>query len=86
MLSLKVSVFVYESYACTEYATGQMMPSDIAETEGEEKEIEELEDQMMLVHKGSISSSIALLLSSQSFSIDYNSRHQDYTTPPPKQG
>ena len=86
MLSLKVSVFVYENYTSTEHATEKIVHSDIEESEGEEKEIEEHQDIVTPFNKARISSELAFLPSYQSSLEQYNSRHLEYTTPPPKQG
>ncbi len=87
MLSLKVNVFVYESYSHTEYSIDHIVPSDVEEIEVEEREIEELQDHLIMqIRRANTSSALAMLLTSQSFSEKYNSRHQDFTTPPPKQG
>ena len=86
MLSLKVSVFVYENYTCTEHAIHKIVHSDIEESEGEEKEIEEHKDIVAPYNKTRSSSALTLLPSYQSYLKHYNSRHLEFTTPPPQLG
>lgn len=84
MLSLKVSVYVYDNYTCTDCSIEKIVHSDIEESEGEEKEIEQHQDIVSPFNKARISSALAFLPSYQSLLEQYNSRHLEFTTPPKK--
>ena len=86
MLSLRVSVFVYENYTVTEFSIEQIVHLDIEEPEGEEKEIDEHKDIVTYFNKTRISSVRAIQSSYDCFSEKYNSRHLEFNTPPPKHG
>jgi hypothetical protein len=84
ILSLKVSVFVYDNYTSTEFSVEKVSLSDIEDSETEEKELDE---QKKIVEY------ISTCKSSFISSIDnpyktllekYNSRYLEYATPPPE--
>ena len=84
ILSLKVSVFVYDNYTSTEFSVEKISLSDIEDSETEEKEIDE---QKKIVEY--ISTSKSSFISSinnryKTLLEKYNSRYLEYSTPPPE--
>ncbi len=83
-LSLKVSVFVYESYTSTEFSIEKISHSDIEDSESEEKEIDELKKIVEYFPNTRVSSAYGMKSSHKCLLNRYNSRHLEYTTPPPE--
>ena len=86
MLSLRVSVFVYENCTVTEFSIEKIVHLDIEDSEGEEKEIDEHKDIVTYFNRARISSELLLLSSYDCFLEKYNSRSLEFKTPPPKNG
>lgn len=84
MLSLKVSVFVYNNYASTEFSVEEISLTDIEDTENEEKEIDEQKKivEYALNNNSTVVNSTTKLYTSALKS--YINWHLEYTTPPPE--
>ena len=84
MLSVKVSVFIYNNYASTEFSSEKISLADIEDSESEEKEIDE---QKKIVEYLSNNNS-PVIGSSDNTYINalnrYKSWQLEYTTPPPE--
>ena len=84
MLSLKVSVFVYNNYASTEFSIEEISLTDIEDSENEEKEIDEQKKivEYALNNNSTVVNSTTNLYTSALTS--YITWHLEYTTPPPE--
>lgn len=84
LLSIKVSLFVYNNYASTEFTSEEISLTDIEDSESEEKEIDE-QKKIVEPIKNSNSSNIDGRKSNNNYLFDsYNTTYLEYTTPPPE--
>ena len=84
MLSVKVSVLVYESYNSTNLFSDEISFVDIEETENEEQEIDEHQKIPSKLSNVKVKPYKATQTPMLNARDHYNSWHLEYTTPPPE--
>jgi uncharacterized membrane protein YfhO len=85
VLSLKVTVFVYDNFNSLEFSSEKISMVDFEDTEGEEKESDEQKKIVQQI-KNNNSSSLNSNKSNNNYMFDnYNITYLEYTTPPPEQ-
>lgn len=84
ILSLKVSVFVYDNYTSTEFSVEKISLTDIEDSETEEKELDEQKKivEYISISKNPFTSNINKRY--KTLLEKYNSRYLEYATPPPE--